>query len=156
MRHQDIFNFRQIDERLATAGQPSEDQLRQLAADGFEAVINIAAIDPRYSLDDEQTVVETANMHYWHLPVAWEAPEEQDFIDFVGQMDSWSKRKLLVHCAANYRVSAFYALYAMLRESWSREQANAFIAERWVPADYPPWDSFIDDLAANLQSGWRP
>ena len=154
MSNSEIFNFRQIDDRLVTAGQPSEDQLRDLAADGFEAVINIAPIDPRYSLADEQAVAEGGNMLYWHLPVAWEAPGEQDFVDFVGQMDRWADMKLLVHCAANYRVSAFYALYGMLRLSWSWEQAKTFISERWNPADYPPWETFIENLAQKIQSGW--
>ena len=156
MSDTDIFNFRQIDDRLVTAGQPSEEQLRELAATGFEAVINIAPIDPRYSLDDEQAVVEAGNMLYWHLPVAWDAPSEQDFADFVGQMDRWAGKQLLVHCAANYRVSAFYALYGMLRLAWPREQAEAFISERWNPADYPPWASYIENLADKIQSGWSP
>ena len=50
MGNSEIFNFRQIDDRLVTAGQPSEEQLGSMAAEGFEVVINIAPIDRRYSL----------------------------------------------------------------------------------------------------------
>ena len=148
-----IFNFHQVNERLITGGQPTDEQIRAVAADGFEVVLNIAPIDPRYSLDDERAVVEAEGMHYHHLPVAWDAPTEQDFRDFIEHMDQWAGNRVLVHCAANYRVSAFYALYAMLRQGWRKQQVDEFIAARWNPADYPPWPEFIATTRAGILAG---
>ena len=51
-------------------------------------------------------------MAYRHIPVKFEAPAVEDFRAFVSAMDEWSDRKVFVHCAANFRVSAFVAVYA--------------------------------------------
>ena len=152
MSTEEIFNYTRIEERLITSGQPSESQLEDCANEGFEAVINIAPIDPRYSLADEQSSAEKLGMLYSHLPVAWDAPSEQDFQEFCRLMDIWADKKLLVHCAANYRVSAFYSLYAMLHLGWTKAEADSFIAERWNPAEYQPWPHFIADMRSKIES----
>ena len=53
MGTQSIYNYRKVDERHATGGQPTEEQLKAAAAEGYETIINLATIDPRYSLKDE-------------------------------------------------------------------------------------------------------
>ncbi len=40
MTTQDIFNYRKVSDNLITAGQPTEEQLRAAAAEGFTVVIN--------------------------------------------------------------------------------------------------------------------
>jgi protein tyrosine phosphatase (PTP) superfamily phosphohydrolase (DUF442 family) len=41
----EIYNAREVDDRLITSGQPSEDQLRAAAAAGIDTVINLAPHD---------------------------------------------------------------------------------------------------------------
>ena len=60
MTIQGIRNFINVSPRLSTAGQPSEDQLRELAQAGIELVINLGLLDPRYCLPDEQGLVDSA------------------------------------------------------------------------------------------------
>ena len=54
--------------------------------------------------------------------------------------------RTLLHCAANFRVSAFYGLYAVKHLGWSVEQAEAFRAPIWESSDYPVWEAFISRL----------
>ena len=42
-----IANFLPIDDRIGTAGQPSETELREAASDGYTAVVNLGLLDPR-------------------------------------------------------------------------------------------------------------
>ena len=49
----DIKNFVPVSDHLGTAGQPSEAQLRDVAAAGFAVVVNLGLLDPRYCLRDE-------------------------------------------------------------------------------------------------------
>jgi len=75
----DSRNFREVDERLLTAGQPNEAQLADAARQGVKVVINLALHDdPRYSLPDERSTVEKLGMSYVHIPVRFEAPAEAD------------------------------------------------------------------------------
>ena len=59
-------------------------------------------------------------------------------------MDAAGDKTIHVHCAANYRVSAFYALYAMHKGLWTLQQAEEHMRGIWNPADYPAWQSFIE------------
>ena len=69
MSIEDIYNYRKVDDTLITGGQPTEEQVRAAAGEGFCTVINLAPISPRYSLDDEPGLVQSLGMQYHHIPV---------------------------------------------------------------------------------------
>jgi protein tyrosine phosphatase (PTP) superfamily phosphohydrolase (DUF442 family) len=137
-----IFNAIQIDDQILTAGQPSEDQLQDLSSEGYKVVINLATIDPRYSLNDEEKSCDKLAMTYVHIPVEWTAPEIEDYQVFKVAMGKSTQQKTLIHCAANYRVTAFYSIYAKQNLGWSDEQAKALRAQIWE--SNPEWK--MDDI----------
>lgn len=142
-----IKNFRAVDAALVTAGQPSVAQLESLAAAGFSAVINLALHDqPRYSLPDEPGTVAGLGMKYTHIPVQFETPTEADLLVFFAAMEANEGRKLLVHCAANMRVTAFLGLYWRIRQGWPEERAFQLMRGVWQPNDV--WSAFISGMLA--------
>jgi protein tyrosine phosphatase (PTP) superfamily phosphohydrolase (DUF442 family) len=151
MTIQGIRNFISVSPNLSTAGQPSEAQLRELARAGVEVVINLGLLDPRYCLPDEQGLVESLGMTYRHIPVDFRAPQLRDLENFFGVMEASRDRSVFVHCAANYRVSSFVALYGQARLGWSSEQADAHIRHVWDPNE--TWKSFIESSRTRLQQG---
>jgi protein tyrosine phosphatase (PTP) superfamily phosphohydrolase (DUF442 family) len=150
MSTEEIYNYRKVDDQFITGGQPTEEQLRAAAAEGFRTVINLAPIDPRYSLDDEPGLVRSLGMAYHHLPVAWDQPTVGDFAAFERVMGELPAGRTLIHCAANFRVTAFYSLYAQKHLGWSAAQADAFRTSIWQGSDYPVWEAFILDLKAQI------
>jgi hypothetical protein len=74
------------------------------------------------------------------------APTRENFEGFVDAMDVAGSRRTWVHCAANWRVSAFVSLYGELRWGWSRERADAHIASLWQPDEV--WSAFIAGVRA--------
>jgi protein tyrosine phosphatase (PTP) superfamily phosphohydrolase (DUF442 family) len=139
----DIYNYLRIDERLASSGQPSEEELGAVAQDGTEVVINLALHDdPRYSLADEAGCVRALGMKYVHIPVQFDAPAEKDLDAFFDAMEDNRGRKTLVHCAANKRVTAFLGLYRAIREKQALDRAFAPMKEIWEPN--PVWAAFIE------------
>ena len=151
MSTQDILNFRQVNDQLITSGQPTEAQLRDAAAEGVTTVINLAPVNTRYSLPDEAGLVRALGMAYHHIPVDWERPTEGDFAAFETLLQGQPPGKTLVHCAANFRVTAFYALYALKRLGWSETQADQFRASVWAGSDYPVWEDFIARMKDRIQ-----
>ncbi len=143
MSTKDIKNYKQVDDRTITGGQPTEDQIRSVAEDGFQVVVNLATEDPRYSLKNEGGLVQSLGMAYHHIPVDWSRPRKEDLDEFEDLMKELEGQTVLIHCAANYRVTAFYALYGMRALGWPREQAQAFIASMWEPERFPAWPEFI-------------
>jgi protein tyrosine phosphatase (PTP) superfamily phosphohydrolase (DUF442 family) len=150
MSTQEIYNYLKIDEQLITGGQPTEDQLKSAAEDGFTAVINLATYDPRYSLKDEAALVSGFGMAYYHIPVEWERPLDRDFTAFEDVYRQLTGRKTLLHCAANFRVTAFYSLYALKNLGWTVEQAEQFRATIWQGSDHPVWEEFIRKMESEI------
>jgi len=138
----EIYNCRPVDARLTTSGQPSEEQLAALAGEGFEVVINLALHDiPQYSLRDEPGLVRSLGMAYVHIPVQFTDPTEADLLAFFAAMDLHQHRKVLIHCAANKRVTAFLGLHRVLRQGWPPAEAFALMRSVWEPD--PVWSAFI-------------
>src|SRR5258708_32963861 len=100
-----IKNFIPLGDRIATAGQPTEGQLSEVAASGFGVVINLGLLDPRYCLPDEAGVVSALGMRYLHIPVRFDAPTPDDFELFLAAMDDAAGARVFFHCALNYRVA---------------------------------------------------
>jgi protein tyrosine phosphatase (PTP) superfamily phosphohydrolase (DUF442 family) len=144
----DIRNFVPIDDRLGTAGQPTEEQLRDVAAEGYAAVINLGLLDPKYCLADEAGLVASLGMSYRHIPVRFDAPAVDDYRAFVAAMDELAGKKTFVHCAANYRVSAFVALWGELRRGWPRERADEHARRLWTLD--ATWLEFLERCRAEM------
>jgi hypothetical protein len=60
-------------------------------------------------------------------------------------MDARPGQKIHVHCAANYRVSAFYSLYALRNGLCTEDEASQIVQDVWNPSEYPPWMAFITE-----------
>jgi protein tyrosine phosphatase (PTP) superfamily phosphohydrolase (DUF442 family) len=139
----EIYNFRPIGERLGTAGQPAEDQFSTIHGAGFEAVINLALPTSDNALADEGSIVTSLGMSYVHIPVNFQAPTSTDFHTFCHVMAAFEKRRVLVHCAANKRVSAFVFLYRVLIERVGIADAERDLRAIWEPDEV--WSRFIKD-----------
>jgi protein tyrosine phosphatase (PTP) superfamily phosphohydrolase (DUF442 family) len=151
MSTKDIYNYLKVNDQLITGGQPTEEQLKAVAAEGFATVINLATSDSRTALQDEAGVVQALGLKYHHIPVDWAAPKDLDFEAFEAAMQSSAGDKTLIHCAANFRVTAFYSLYALKHLRWTAAQAAEFRSTIWQGSDYPVWVSFIERLTAQIQ-----
>jgi protein tyrosine phosphatase (PTP) superfamily phosphohydrolase (DUF442 family) len=148
----DIVNYLRIDDALATSGQPTEEELAAAAGEGVEVVINLALHDdPRYSLADEAGTVRSLGMSYIHIPVQFDNPREDELYAFFDAFARHRKHKVLVHCAANKRVTAFLGLYRVIREGWDTDAAFAPMQRIWEPN--PIWASFIRSALAQQREG---
>jgi uncharacterized protein (TIGR01244 family) len=152
MASADIYNYIKVDEEIVTGGQPTAQQLESLAAEGFKGVINLAPVDPERSPANEGELLRSHGLAYYHIPVDWEDPKESDFAAFEQAMQQRPAGKTLIHCMANYRVTAFYSLYARKHLGWSEVQADQFRARIWQGSDYPAWREFITRMGAQISS----
>jgi protein tyrosine phosphatase (PTP) superfamily phosphohydrolase (DUF442 family) len=151
MSTQDITNYRKVNDLLSLSGQPTVEQLKSVAREGFRTIINLATINPRYSLPDEGAVVRSLGMIYYHIPVEWGNPTEYDFESFENVYRQLSKEKMLIHCAANFRATAFYTLYALKHLGWSDAQADEFMASIWEGSNYPVWENFVNQMRRTMK-----
>jgi uncharacterized protein (TIGR01244 family) len=151
MSVESILNFIRIDERIGTGGQPTREQLEAARDAGYQAVINLAPDNAdNHALPCEAAWVAALGLSYHHIPVEWTKPEAAQFHAFEAAMRNTRHQKVLIHCAANFRVTAFFALYAMRHVGWSADQADALIDRIWRSRpDYTmdaTWKAFIADI----------
>jgi len=147
-----IYNYLKVSDELITGGQPTADQLRAAAAEGFATVINLAPLNPSHSLEDEAGLVRALGLNYFHIPVEWDNPQASDFAAFEATLAHLPPGKALIHCVANFRVTAFYALYAQKHLGWSEAQAEKFRAAIWAGSNYPVWEAFIARMRRTFAS----
>lgn len=140
------YNFKRIDPKISTSGVVGAERLAALKSQGYQALINLLPDANEYAVPDEAMIVKGQGIDYTYIPVEWSAPTPSDFEAFVHAMDRLQGQSLHVHCAANWRVSAFYALYAERKGIWTREQADAQMRSIWNPAEYPAWTALIEAI----------
>lgn len=140
-----ITNWRRLDGRVTTSGQPSEAQFAAVAGLGVAHVVNLALHDHPRALPDEAASIAALGMRYTHIPVDFAAPTEADFAAFVAAMAAADDAAVHVHCIVNARVTAF--VYRWQRDS-GRDvaTARAMLDSVWRPGGV--WADFIGDPAA--------
>ena len=141
MELESIRNFVSLGAKLATAWQPTEAQLAAVRSHGFEVVVNLGTMDPRYCLLGEADIVAALGMAYHHIPVDFQNPTEQDFGQFCAVMEELKDAPVHVHCIANYRVSAFLYRYRRDVLGADEAQARAEMEDVWQPNGV--WAKFV-------------
>lgn len=141
-----IKDFLLLADDLATAGQPTEDDLGAIAARGFEVVVNLALATSPGALPNEAAAVARRGMTYVHIPIDFSAPEVPAALRFFETLRAHRGRKLFVHCAANKRVSALIYAYRIVEGQPGPATAARDLARRWEPDD--TWRHYIDDTVA--------
>jgi len=139
---QSIFNWRRLDERTTTSGQPTESQLADIAALGVRCIINLGLHSHEKALADEAASVTALGMRYVHIPVEFKNPTEDDFALFCEAFETSKDGPVHVHCIANYRVSAFFYRYRRSVIGMDAAQARVDLDGVWRPD--PIWTDFID------------
>ena len=136
-----IYNWRRLDGRITTSGQPTEQQLADIHALGIRHIINLGLHSHEKALPDEAASVSRLGMTYIHIPVDFQNPTDGDFAQFCATMEQLKEVPVHVHCIANYRVSAF--LYRYRREVLGTDevQARADMEQVWQPEGV--WAAFV-------------
>jgi protein tyrosine phosphatase (PTP) superfamily phosphohydrolase (DUF442 family) len=136
-----IYNWRRLDDRVTTSGQPTERQLAAIQALGVRHIVNLGLHSHEKALPDEAASVSRLGMTYIHIPVNFQNPTDVDFARFCSAMTELKEVPVHVHCIANYRVSAFFYRYRRDVLGMDESRARADMEEVWRPTGV--WASFV-------------
>jgi protein tyrosine phosphatase (PTP) superfamily phosphohydrolase (DUF442 family) len=150
---EEIYNFLAVSETLFTGGMPKAEQINDAAWQGVEVVINLAPHDVLNALPNETELVTSLGMQYINIPVNWNTPTKDGLDRFIAAMDENKDRKILVHCQANFRATAFVSMYRILRQGWKAEEAMEVMHKIWDEEDYPMWKLFIEETLKKSRKG---
>jgi protein tyrosine phosphatase (PTP) superfamily phosphohydrolase (DUF442 family) len=128
-----ILNYVKINELISTSGQPSVEQFKEIADNEYEVVINLALYNASNAIENEDKIVTNLKMSYFHIPVDFENPKVSDLKLFLNLLQALGANKIWIHCALNYRVSAFMYVYHKYILKTPFENIDLSIFEMWSP-----------------------
>ncbi len=145
-----IYNYVLLADNMATSGQPTEEELFFIVNSGYEIVVNLGLDDTEYSLKNEASFFNERKIQYFHIPVIFQEPKENDLSQFIETLEKYREKRIFIHCAANKRVSVFIALYRIMKLGWQESKALSDINLIWEPNGV--WQSFINHQLTNNRS----
>lgn len=137
-----ILNWRRINPRITTSGQPTEAQLAELKSCGVTHIVNLGIHHSgKGALKDEARSVADLGMEYIYIPVDFETPTDADYEAFKSALAAHPNTQIHVHCIYNARVSAFFYRYACDGFGMSVPDAFQNMESIWRPGS--DWADFI-------------
>ncbi len=133
-----------ISERLAVGGQPSEDDLHALKAEGFAAVVNLRRDgEANQPLDPvrEGLAAAVAGLKYFHIPVNSDDPKHHQVEAVRAALDQVAG-PVYVHCQGGGRACTMALLAAApstgygAREMMAEAEAAGFPVTKPVVAEF--------------------
>ena len=146
----ELFNYFEYSTQLASSGQPTKAQLPLLKEANIGLVVNLAPVTEPGAYADEGELIKARGIDYAHMPIEWEAPTEANIRAFFSVMEQAKDKRVLVHCYANARASAFSYLWRVLKAGDDARGARQDLITIW---DYnegyelrnvPTWSALIE------------
>ena len=149
-----IQNYFALPLSIGTSGQPTTQQIKDIEAAGFDVVVNLAMPDSDNALANEGALVSENGMTYVHIPVPWDAPNANHLAQFFGVMDAMlaQNKKIWVHCAANYRASAFSYKYLIMNQRLSEPESTTPLLTKWLPYMDEAWQEIMQMTSSDMGS----
>jgi protein tyrosine phosphatase (PTP) superfamily phosphohydrolase (DUF442 family) len=115
--------------RMFFAGQPDEETLRWLSAEGVKIVINLRTDKEMADLlakgFDEAALVCDLNMTYTRIPLGGDDGYPPAAVDELARLLRENRGKVLLHCRSAGRVTHLWMAYLVRHEGISPEEAVA-------------------------------
>jgi len=141
MSLENILNYIKIDENISTSGQPKEQEFKIICENEFDVVINLALSNSSNALENEDKIVTNMGLSYFHIPVDFENPSLEHLRIFLNLLNALEGKKIFIHCAKNYRVSAFMYVYHKYFLRTPFEKIDLSLIEEWSPSNI--WQDII-------------
>ena len=116
--------YREVDAKLGTGGQPTDAGLRELAKNGYKAIINLRTANEGVDLAAEEKLAKELGLRYVSIPVVTAVPKEEQADEFLKILAELKDEKTFVHCAAANRVGGFVMIQQVMQGGSSLEKAE--------------------------------
>jgi len=113
---------REITNELAIAGQPTLDELQQLAEEGYRSVVNLRSPDEKGFLEEERQKIEYLGLRYVNIPIQIRSLNLDDVLPAIQQLIKLPK-PMLVHCDSGIRSSIVVLMKIATEQGMKAEDA---------------------------------
>lgn len=136
-------NFKRVGDAFAAGGQPTPEEIQQLADRGFKSIVNLRLPDETGVLTDEQQLVKDAGLQYVNVPL-----RSQEACDLTGLLFEVEKLPAPVyfHCGAGGRASVSALIALATQQKLSREAVLIQAQKLGINPEQPQLKHFLDGL----------
>ncbi|MBC1223411.1 phosphatase [Nostoc sp. UCD121] len=135
-------NTRKVSKDLSAAGQPTPEELKQAAQEGFKSVLNLRSPDEAGFLGDEQQQAQAAGLQYANIPLK---PSEanQELTEAAIQEIENLPKPILIHCAAGARAGGIALISNAISEGLTYEEISQKAQELGLNLEQPHLKQFL-------------
>ncbi|MBE8990920.1 beta-lactamase hydrolase domain-containing protein [Nostoc sp. LEGE 12450] len=135
-------NTKKVSEDLSAAGQPTPEELKQAAQEGFKSVLNLRSPDESGFLSDEQQQAQAAGLQYANIPLK---PSEanQELTEAAIQEIENLPKPILIHCAAGARAGGIALISNAISEGLTYEEISQKAQELGFNLEQPHLKQFL-------------
>lgn len=144
-----------ISDEYTNGAQPTEQELRQLAEEGFGSVVNLRTDgeeEQPLSPDEEGRLVRELGMEYLHIPVSTRDMREEQ-VDQFRQKFPNLPRPVFGHCRTGKRSGAFVMMHTAVENGWTGEETLGKAREMGFECDKPELEKFVKSYIDAHTSG---
>lgn len=144
-----------VDEKVTVSSQPTEEELRELADRGYEAVMNLRTDgeeEQPLQPDEEGDLVEELGLEYRHFPVSPEGLEESLVDRFRHELEEIAK-PVLVHCRRGKRSGAMVMMDRAVEKDMSGEETLEKAEEMGFECDVDELNRFVKNYVDENTDG---
>ncbi len=135
-------NTKKVSDDLSAAGQPTSEELKQAAQEGFKSVLNLRSPDEVGFLSDEQQQAQAAGLQYANIPLKpSEANQEQTELA-IQEIENLPK-PILIHCAAGARAGGIALIANAISEGLTYEEISQKAQELGLNLEQPHLKQFL-------------
>ena len=150
-------NEREIAPGLFIAGQPTEEELHNLASSGYRTLVNLRGPDEEGAVADEERLVESTGVSYSSIPVTPPTIDDLAVQRFIQAVDSPTSQPAVVHCGSGGRAGIMVLLHLAIKHGWSVAQALEEGEKLGIaPAQGSAYRAFVEDYIRRHSPAERP
>lgn len=134
---------KKISDEFTAGGQPTPEDLKQLANQGFKSVVNLRSIDETGALVDEQQQSEAAGLQYVNVPLQSTEANAELTAKVLSEVEQLPT-PVYFHCGVGGRASAAALIAFATQQKLSQEGILAKAQELGINLEQPHLKQFLE------------
>uniref|UniRef100_B8HKW7 Beta-lactamase hydrolase-like protein phosphatase-like domain-containing protein n=1 Tax=Cyanothece sp. (strain PCC 7425 / ATCC 29141) TaxID=395961 RepID=B8HKW7_CYAP4 len=136
---------KKISDAFSAGGQPTPEQIKQLAEQGYKAVVNLRSQDEVGVLADEQQQAEAVGLEYVNVQLNPGVADADLTAKVLTELEELPT-PIYFHCGAGARASALALIALATQQKLNREEVLAKAEALGINLEQPHLKQFLEDL----------
>ena len=118
-----ISPFYRVNDRVATGGQPTPEQVTDLGNDGFNGIINLRE-ESEFNDGPQSHAARNVGMQFVRIPFSSQNPSDAAVDKFLAVSDDPALYPVFIYCGSGNRAAALWMIRRVLRDGWTLANAE--------------------------------